>query len=439
MSDTVTLYTMVRDAARRLDHRVALAAKHDGEWRTISHQRMMERVRRISLGLHDLGVRKGDRVAVVSESRPEWTLLDIGTLGCGAALVPVYPTLTDDQVAHILGDSGSRVCVVSTQAQLDKVLPLLPTLRALERVVVIDRAEFDADAPVLTLDALEDRGAQMERESPGLADRLIEGAHADELATLIYTSGTTGKQKGVMLTHGNFISNIVATFDESDLFTASDVALSYLPLSHVLERTAQYGFLRTGVSLYYASGFDQVGRELKEVRPTVATSVPRLFEKMYAKICEVGRSSGGLKRTLFERALRCGDVYARAVDRGGRVSPLLRLERSAIADPLVFRKWREALGGRMKYFISGGAPLSPDIAYAFFGAGIPIYEGYGLTETSPVIAINRPERMSDRYRWKAFAQPRAADRGGRRDLRSRSFDHVGLLQSRRTDGGGVHG
>src|SRR6185369_1318785 len=215
MADSVTLYTTIRDAAKRLDHPRVLGAKRGTEWEFLSHARMMERVRRLSLGLHELGIRKGDRVAIVSESRPEWTLVDVATLGCAAALVPVYPTLTEDQIAHILTDSAARVCFVSDRTQLDKVLPLLPTLPALEKIVVVDDVETRADEPVLAMADLESRGAALERTSPDLPDRLAAESSSDELATLIYTSGTTGRQKGVMLTHRNFLANIQATFDAS--------------------------------------------------------------------------------------------------------------------------------------------------------------------------------------------------------------------------------
>jgi long-chain acyl-CoA synthetase len=390
MAGTDTLYTLIRDAARRLDRPVALASKRDGRWEPISHARMLERVRHLSLGLHELGVRKGDRVAVLSESRPEWTMLDLATLGCASALVPIYPTLTEDQVAHILGDSGARVCVVSDRSQLDKVAPLASGLPALEKIVLIEPGGALEGENLLSLDELEAMGAAAERRSPGLADRLAAESSADDLATLIYTSGTTGRQKGVMLTHRNFLANLDATFEESGLVDASDVALSYLPLAHIFERTAVYGFLRKGVTVYYATSFDHVARELREVRPTISTSVPRLFEKMYEKICDTGRAAGGLKSLVFERALRCGDRYARASHAGDSVNPLVQLEYDAVANRFVFDKWRDAVGGRLRYFISGGAPLASDIAYAFLGAGMPIYEGYGLTETSPVIALNRP-------------------------------------------------
>ena len=390
MGDIDNIYGMIDRAARRLDRTLAVAHKRDGRWEPVSHDQLMRRVRAVALGLHDAGVSKGDRVALLAESCPEWTIVDLATLACGAALVPIYPTLTADQVAHIVGDSGARVAVVSNAKQLSKILPLLGAGSALERVVMLDPAGAPEAEAIDTLASLEARGAARLAESPDLVDRLAGDVGPDDLATLIYTSGTTGTQKGVMLTHRNFMANIDATFDKTAILAADDVALSDLPLSHIFERTAIYGFLHTGVAIYYSEGFERVAEEFKEVRPTVATSVPRLFEKMYAKICDTGAAAGGLKGLVFRRAMRCGDRYARASHGRDRVHPLVQLEYDLLADRLVFRKWRDALGGRVRYFISGGAPLAPDIAYAFLGAGIPIFEGYGLTETSPVIAVNHP-------------------------------------------------
>lgn len=388
MSLPETIPHLFRDAARRFDRPIVLSAKRDGEWHPISHKQLVERVRHMTAGFFDLGIQKGDRIAVLSESRPEWTMTDLATVGLGGALVPIYPTLTPDHVEHILADSGARLCVVSNGTQLAKVLPLLTKLTELEWLVVIDPAEWSAEVPALSMHELEARGARRLDVEPDLPERLADEIRPEDLATLIYTSGTTGKQKGVMLSHRNFVSNIEATFETALKLDPGDVALSYLPLSHILERTAVYGYLNVGASLYYATSFDKVAAEFREVRPTVGTSVPRFFEKMYETICGLGRNAGGLKTVLFERALRAGDHVARTTHAGEATSPLVQLEYNLVSNRLVFDKWRDALGGRLRFFLSGGAPLSADIAYAFLGAGITIYEGYGLTETSPVIAIN---------------------------------------------------
>lgn len=386
-----TIPHLFRNAARRFDRPIVLASKRDGAWHPISHKELVERVRYLTAGLFDLGIRKGDRIAVLSESRPEWTMTDLATVGLGGALVPIYPTLTPDHVEHILKDSGARICVVSDSAQLGKVLPLLAELPALERLVVIDPAQWESGAPAISMHELEATGARRLDVEPDLPERLEDEIRPEDLATLIYTSGTTGRQKGVMLSHRNFVSNIEATFETALRLEPGDVALSYLPLSHILERTAVYGYLNVGASLYFATSFDKVSGEFREVRPTVGTSVPRFFEKMYEKVCGLGRSAGGWKSALFERALRAGDHVARTSHAGKATDPLVQLEYNLISNRLVFDKWRDALGGRLRFFLSGGAPLSADMAYAFLGAGISIYEGYGLTETSPVIAINTAE------------------------------------------------
>lgn len=391
MSQPETIARLFRDAARRYDRPVVLASKRNGAWVSISHRELVERVRQVSAGILDLGLQKGDRVAILSESRPEWTIVDLGTVSMGGALVPIYPTLTADHVAFILSDSGARVCVVSDAAQLAKVAPLIPRLPALEHVVVIDPAELPSDLPVMSMHELEARGARRLDDQPDLPERLLDELRPSDLATLIYTSGTTGQQKGVMLTHRNFISNIEATFETALRLEPSDIALSYLPLSHILERTAVYGYLKVGAALHFATSFEKVAGEFREVRPTVGTSVPRFFEKMYEAICGIGKHAGGAKSWIFERALRVGDEVARATHASLSPRPLVQLEHTLVSDRFVFEKWRDALGGRLRFFLSGGAPLSPDIAYAFLGAGITIYEGYGLTETSPVIAINTEE------------------------------------------------
>lgn len=383
-----TIPQLFREAARRFDRPIVLSSKRDGVWVPISHKQLVERVRQLTAGFFDLGIRKGDRIAVLSESRPEWTITDLATVGLGGALVPIYPTLTPDHVEHILTDSGARVCVVSDAIQLAKVLHLVPKLEALEFVVVLDPADWSDDAPVMSMHELEARGARRLDVEPDLPERLADDIRPDDLATLIYTSGTTGKQKGVMLTHRNFVSNIHGTFETALKLDPDDVALSYLPLSHILERTAVYAYLNVGASLYYATSFEKVAAEFREVRPTVGTSVPRFFEKMYETICGLGKSAGGVKSLIFERALKAGDHVARATHSGQSPHPMVQLEYNCVSNRLVFDKWRDALGGRLRFFLSGGAPLSPDIAYAFLGAGITIYEGYGLTETSPVIAIN---------------------------------------------------
>ena len=389
MATSDNLYAMFREAAARHRKADALASRRDGAWRTISHDELVERVRRLSAGLHELGIGPGDRVAIYCESRPEWTIADLATLGLGAAVVPVYPTVTAEQAAYVLGDSGARFVVVSNQTLLDKVLWHLADLPDVERVVAIDSVSVPEGAPVTTLADVERLGAEVERLDPGLPERLAEVVRGDDLATLIYTSGTTGNPKGVILTHGNLLANVRATFEAYEVVGASDVALSFLPLSHVFERTAVYGYLHAGVSIYFAGSIDTIASDLAEVRPTVMTSVPRLFEKILAKVNSAGLAPGGIQAFIFRQLMEAGTRWAVATHAGRSVDPLTAILHT-IADLLIYRKLRAGLGGRVRYLLSGGAPLMPEVAYTFLAAGVRIYEGYGLTETSPVISFNRP-------------------------------------------------
>jgi long-chain acyl-CoA synthetase len=258
----------------------------------------------------------------------------------------------------------------------------------LEHVVVFDPEAAGGLERATTLESIEARGAAIEREFPEAFDKLLARGRGDDLATIIYTSGTTGEPKGVMLTHDNFISNVLSISGGLPI-TPRDVSLSVLPLSHIFERTVFYVFCYVGVSVNYAASFDQVGEFLREVRPTIMTAVPRLFEQVYHRIIKKGMSAGGVRSKIFARSLLIGQRYAELKDKGQRIPVSLKL-RHAAADRLVFTKWRAGIGGRLRYFVSGGAPLSPTLSYSFLGAGINILQGYGMTETC-VVAANRPD------------------------------------------------
>jgi long-chain acyl-CoA synthetase len=257
-----------------------------------------------------------------------------------------------------------------------------------ERLIFFDpEAAEDLDRAI-TLDSVEARGSVLAAERPEAFDAYINAVHPEDLATIIYTSGTTGEPKGVMLTHNNFMSNVVS-INHGLPIGPTDVALSVLPLSHIFERTGFYVFCYSGVSVYYSASFDQVGENLREVRPTVMTAVPRLFEKVYHRIVKKGMAETGWKRRVFIRALEVGQHYGELVDKGKRV-PLRLAVRQRFANRVVFSKWREGVGGRLRYFVSGGAPLSPALSYSFLSAGIPILQGYGATE-SCIVSANRPD------------------------------------------------
>jgi long-chain acyl-CoA synthetase len=389
MAAADNLYTMFRDAAARYGKSDALASRRNGVWRKISHDELVRRVRYLSAGLHTIGIGRGDRVAIFAESRPEWTLVDLATLGVGATLVPVYPTVTAEQAAYVIRDSGARLVVLSGQSLLEKLLAELPGLPAVERVVAFDPVSAPEGVRVESLDEIEALGAELVQIDPEYPERLAAEIRPDDVASLIYTSGTTGNPKGVILTHANLLSNVRGCFDDYEIFDSSDVALSFLPLSHVLERTGVYAYLHSGVSVYFAGSIDTLPGDLADVHPTVMISVPRLYEKVLAKITSKGLAPGGVQALIFRQLMEAGSRWAVATHAGRSVDPVTYVLH-LIADVLIYRKVREALGGRIRYLLSGGAPLMPEIAYAFLAAGVTIYEGYGLTETSPVIAFNRP-------------------------------------------------
>ena len=366
-----------------------LRYKAEGAWRDIASEEFVSTVRSLSLGLAALGVRKGDRVAILSENRPEWTACDHALLNLGAVNVPIYATLLTDQVRFILENSQARLLVVSTAAQMEKILPARAALHDLERLVILDPPQTPPPGAV-TWAALLKEGEAAHRADPGRFESIRASVAPEDLASVLYTSGTTGDPKGVMLTHHNFASNVNATVSLIP-FSAEDICLSLLPLTHVFERMVEFAYLSQGATIAYAESFDAVPQNLAEIRPTVMASVPRLFEKVHARVLDSVQASSKVRRLIFAAALAVGRRAARPfVD--GRPGPAWARLLRPVADHLVFAKLRGRLGGRARFFISGGAPLAPEISLFFHAAGIRILEGYGLTETSPVIAVNTLER-----------------------------------------------
>ncbi len=367
----------------------AVNLKSDGQWLHIPGEAIIKRVRAVALGLSALGVGKGDRVALLSENRPDWSVTDLAILSLGAVNVPIYTTQAPEQVGYILEDSGARLLFVSGRKVYRHARPGIAAAAAsVEKIIFFDTDAASSHEGAMTLLELEQQGAELDRLEPEVFDGLLSTVEPEDLATIIYTSGTTGEPKGVMLTHSNFVSNVLAISGSLPIYT-TDVSLSVLPLSHIFERTVYYVFCWSGVSVYYAASFDMVGDYLREVRPTIMTAVPRLFEKVYHKIIKKGTAAGGWRSRLFLWALGVGQCYAELKDKRQPVPPLLEIQQE-VASRLVFSKWREGVGGRLRYFVSGGAALSPALSYAFLGAGIDILQGYGMTETC-VVAVNRPE------------------------------------------------
>jgi len=383
-----TLTRLFFDALSRHDKPDALQVKVQGAYQPISSRTLGERVRRLALGLQELGIQPGERVAILSENRPEWAIADYACLTASLTDVPLYPNLPAEQACYILRDSGSVAVFVSDEKQAEKVAAARASLPSLRHVISFASAAHEgAD---FTLAELEARGAAVDDE----ARRARYREHAlavkpEDLATIIYTSGTTGEPKGVMLTHDNLYSNTMTAAVQIP-FAGKDACLSFLPLSHIFERMAgHYLMLHVGCSIAYAESMDTVPVDMQIVRPTIVLSVPRLYEKMYARVLENALSGGAIKKRIFFWARDVAEHWADVKLAGGTPRGPLAWK-YALATRLVFSKLQARTGGRLRYFVSGGAPLAPDINKFFYAAGLVILEGYGLTETSPVISVNVP-------------------------------------------------
>ena len=363
---------------------VAMRVKRNGAWVALSFADLLNQVQAFSVGLVELGVRPGDRVAILSENRPEWAVTDFACLAARCADVPVYPTLPAHQIEYILRDSGAVAVCCSSAAQLAKITEIRGTLPALKTIVVYDEAAATGGA--LGYEAVLARGRAALGKYPSWRTDAL-AVTPDDLATLIYTSGTTGDPKGVMLTHGNITSNVVAGVQVLDL-RPTDECLSFLPLSHIFERMAgHYCMTHKGAIINYATSIEAVSVEMGELRPTVVISVPRLYEKIYARVLENAMAGSPLKQKIFLWAKRVGEAWADLTVEGKPI-PVGMGVQYRVAYALVFSKLAARVGGRLRFFASGGAPLSADIARFFWAAGLPIMEGFGLTETSPVITVN---------------------------------------------------
>ncbi|HMJ08700.1 MAG TPA: long-chain fatty acid--CoA ligase, partial [Pyrinomonadaceae bacterium] len=334
-----------------------------------------------------LGLRSGDRAAILAPNSPEWTLADAGCQFAGVIDVPIYTTLAPKTIAFILNDCAAKVLFINDRTAYDRISGAISECRSLEKLIFFDPDLVDADGS-LSLADLESAGAATATDHPALLAETSNSAGPGDLATLIYTSGTTGEPKGVMLTHANIISNVIDA-GEKYSFSARDIPLSVLPLSHIFERSAMYLYILNGMSVHYAESIDKVPDDLREVRPTIFVGVPRIFEKVYARAKLQAAQSGRLKEKVFDWAIDTAKEYALAGE--SRSAPRTSLTlKHFLADRLVFAKLRGFFGGRLRSCITGGAALPDDIYLIFTGAGIPIMQGYGLTETSPVISSNNP-------------------------------------------------
>jgi long-chain acyl-CoA synthetase len=351
-------------------------SKRNGKWVSISSRELYRDVVGVSHSLENWGISRGDRVAILSENRPEWAVADFAAMTMGAVVVPIYATLTPEQTLYLLNNSGARAIFVSTNDQLRKVLSIRERT-CLEKIVVMDYVVMPDVTPMQSLMYNGPAGRDAE------FDERAKSIGPDDLATIIYTSGTTGTPKGAMLTQGNLASNLLHSLDLYD-FKPNQISVSFLPLSHITARHVDYAMFWHGVTIAYCPFIEEILQSLREVKPNFFVAVPRVYEKVYNQV--ESKIGIGLKRKLYNWAIRVGSAHKDEVLAGGKAGGL----RWKLADTLVFSKVKKALGGRVEIFISGGAPLNRELIDWYAGIGIRIYEGYGLTETSPVIALNNP-------------------------------------------------
>ena len=385
MTTPRTLNHLFFDAVERFStKRAALRHRVDGVWRDISHQELARRVHHTALGLYEFGIRPGDRVAIYSHNRPEWAVADYACLTARCADVAIYPTLPGQQIEYLIRDSGATAIFVGDRGQYEQVQSVRASLPQLKTVFMFGAPREGDD--VIPFQQLLRHGAAAESRYPAYRQDALT-ASPDDLATLIYTSGTTGEPKGVMLTHANFCSNVVAAL-QAVRIGSTDSCLSCLPLAHSFERMAgHYTMLHAGATINYAESLNTVAQDLLAVRPTVVLLVPRVYEKIYARVTEVAMARGAVARRGFFWARRVGAAYA-DLKLAGRPIPFGLRARRRIADRLVFRNLRTRTGGRIRFLVSGAAPLAPEIAKFFYAADLPVLEGYGLTETSPLVSVN---------------------------------------------------
>lgn len=374
--------------------------KFEGKYQGITHLQFKEETENLACGLSSIGVKKGDKVAIIAENRPEWVYSDMAILGLGAIDVPLYPSLTAESVEFILNNSESKGIIVSNKFQFNKILKIKDRCRHLKFIIVMNDKDVEPDGKLLfSFSRVQELGVIFKSNNPDYFNNSMRQINENELCTVIYTSGTTGEPKGVMLTHKNILSNVKAALEIFPL-DEKDIFLSFLPLCHIFERMAgYYTAFSSGGTICYAEGIESVAQNMLEVKPTIITTVPRLFERIYSKILKNVESQPASKQKIFFWAVETGKEYWHSKKMGS--VPLSLSIKNKLADRLVFKKLRERTGGNLRFFISGGAPLSRELGEFFEAVGLRIVEGYGLTESSPVIAANKP----DDYKFGTVGKP----------------------------------
>jgi len=382
------LYIFLTEVYGKKTNKNLMYRKVDNKYEGISYAEFKDQTDNFAFGLAALGIIKDDKVAIISENRPEWVYSDIAILGLGAVDVPIYPSLTAESIEFILNNSESKGVIISTKFQLNKILKIKHNLRYLKFIVVLNEKDISNEEKfIYTFIEVQEMGKNLRATDQNYFSQKMKAVRENDLCTIIYTSGTTGVPKGVMLTHKNIISNVRSALEAYPI-GETDIFLSFLPLCHIFERMAGYytGF-SSGGQIYFAESIETVAQNMLEAHPTILTSVPRLFERMYSKIIKNVESQPVKKQKIFYWAIEVGKEYAKA-KKAGRIPITLSIKHK-LADKLVFTKLREKTGGKLRFFISGGAALSRHLGEFFEAAGLIIIEGYGLTESSPVIAANR--------------------------------------------------
>ena len=398
---TITeLYLFLTDEYGRSSDKDLLKYKVDGEYTGISYSIFKEETDSFGFGLAALGLKRDDIIAIISENRPEWVYSDMASLALGAINVPLYPSLTSESIEYILNNSESKCVIVSNKFQLNKLLKIRDRCNHLQFIIIMNESDFDSSIKNLySFKQVQEKGIQKKSESPNLLRESMHLVNENDVCTIIYTSGTTGIPKGVVLTHKNIMSNVTSALETFPI-TNEDVWLSFLPLCHIFERMGgYYTAFASGGTIYYAESIEKVATNLMEVNPTIVTSVPRLFERIYSRIIKNVEKQSAKKQKIFYSAIKVGIEYAKA-KKAGKVSLALNIK-YILASKLVFKKLIERTGGKIRFFISGGAALSRELGEFFEAVGIIIIEGYGLTESSPVITANRV----DDYKFGSVGKP----------------------------------
>jgi long-chain acyl-CoA synthetase len=390
--NTKRLFDAVAHQLENFPKNDMLAAKENGKWKTYSTQQVADTVNKLSAGLVSLGVKandftpeSSDKIAIISNNRPEWVFTDLAVQQVGGILVPVYPTTNPNELAFILNDAAVKFIFVSSEDLLLKVQSIIDKVPSIQGIYTFDTiagAKHWTEVTALATDSLLEEVEAIKQSVP-----------AEQLATIIYTSGTTGTPKGVMLSHSNIYTNVQFSKKSFPFNDAPESkVLSFLPLNHIFEKTCTYIYLYSGISIYYAESLETIGDNLKEIKPNGFTTVPRLLEKVFEKIMAKGSELTGTKRKLFFWAVDLAEKYDNRVSGGAWYNLQL-----AIANKLIFSKWREALGGNISFIITGGAACQVKLLRIFNAAGVPVYEGYGPTENSPVICVNRQEKGGTKF------------------------------------------